>query len=159
MSKRKEMQRFMRAYKDETGEREIDMHEIARFAVERGWPLPRPSDPIDLLARQFTQAAHDEIRYDAVTGKPYRANHALPVQIGQLSLFVWIDIDEATRPQILKSTVKRREQMVDDGYQLTLDLDHWNRAHPDEEPIDLPMDLTPDIEWRKNTPDDDEKAA
>ena len=49
--------------------------------------------------------------------------------------------------------------MVDDGFQLTLDLDHWNRVHPDEEPIDLPMDLTLDIEWRKNTPDDDDKAA
>ena len=43
--------------------------------------------------------------------------------------------------------------MVDDGYQLTLDLEHWNRINPDQEPIELPMDLIPDIEWRKNTPD------
>ena len=45
--------------------------------------------------------------------------------------------------------------MVDDGYQLTLDLEHWNRTNASEEPIELPMDLSPDIEWRKNTPDED----
>jgi len=31
--------------------------------------------------------------------------------------------------------------MVSDGYNLTLDLDHWNRANPDEKPISLPMDI------------------
>jgi len=25
--------------------------------------------------------------------------------------------------------------------------------------IDLPMDLTPDIEWRKNAPDEEEEAS
>ena len=88
MSQTKEMQRLMRAYKDETGEHEVDMHEVARYAIGKGWPLPTPADPIDLLARRFAKAAHDEIRYDAVTGNPYRANHALQVQSGQLSLFV-----------------------------------------------------------------------
>ena len=153
------MQRLIRAYRDETGEREVDMHEVAKFAVNKGWPLPTPRSAIDMLADQFTQAAREEIRYDQVTGKPYRANHALLVQTEQLSFFKWFDIDEATRPQMLKSAVKRREQMVDDGLQLCFDLDHWNRVNPEEEPIELPMDLGPDIEWRKNAPDDDDKAA
>jgi hypothetical protein len=34
-------------------------------------------------------------------------------------------------------------------------MDHWNSANLDKEPIALPMDLTPDIEWRKNSEDDD----
>ena len=29
MSKKKDMQRVIRAYKDETGERELDMHKVA----------------------------------------------------------------------------------------------------------------------------------
>jgi hypothetical protein len=153
------MQRLIRAYREETGEREVDMHEVAGFAVNKGWPLPTPRSAIDMLADQFTQAAREEIRHDQVTGKPYRANHALLIQAGQLSFFKWFDIDEATRPQMLKSAVKRREQMVDDGLQLSFDLDHWNRINPDDEPIELPMDLGPDIEWRKNAPDDDDKAA
>lgn len=58
-----------------------------------------------------------------------------------------------------KSAVNRREQMVSDVYQLTLDLDHWNGANPDQEAIVLPMDLTLDIAIRKAADDDEGKAA
>jgi hypothetical protein len=53
---------------------------------------------------------------------------------------------------MLKSAVMRREQMVGDAVQLTLDLEHWNRANPNEEPILLPNDLQPDVDWRLNGP-------
>ena len=36
------------------------------------------------------------------------------------------------------------------------DEDPWNRKHPSEAPIQLPMDLTFDIELRKHSSDDDE---
>jgi len=49
--------------------------------------------------------------------------------------------------------------MVGDGLQLTFDQEHWNRIHEGEEPIDLPMDLTFDIELRKNAPGEEEEAA
>lgn len=158
MSKRQDMQRLIRAYKDETGSHEIDMREVAIYAHKKGWALPQPSDPFDLLAKQFSEAARDEIKYDTKTKRPYRVYHAIP-QTGQLSLFVWVDIDEATRPQMLKSLVNRREQMVRDGVQLTFDMEHWNRINSKEEPIDLPMDLGPDIEWVKNSGDEDDEAA
>jgi len=159
MSKKKDMQRLIRAYKDETGEIEIDMHKVAQFAVGKGWPLPIPKSPMDLLAKQFTDAASEEIETDPKTGRPFRVYHAVPVQSGQLKLFHYIDIREATRKPMLKSLVNRREQMVGDGLQLTFDALFWNSLHPDEEPIVLPMDLTLDIEWRMNAPDDDDKAA
>ena len=76
MNKNQEMQSIMRLYKDETGEKEIDMHKIAKYAASRGWPLPKPVSTLDLLAKQFTQAARQEIRRDTKTGRPYRANHA-----------------------------------------------------------------------------------
>ena len=49
--------------------------------------------------------------------------------------------------------------MVSDGVMLTYDQDHWNTSRPTEEPIQLPLDLTFDIELRKNAPDEDEGAA
>jgi len=58
-----------------------------------------------------------------------------------------------------KSSVWRREQMVSDGYNLTLDLDHWNSVNPDKELIQLPMDLTLDVEIRKVSDDGKEKDA
>jgi hypothetical protein len=51
----------------------------------------------------------------------------------------------------------RRNQMIGDGLQLTLDADHWNRIHPDEKPIQIPLDFYDDVQWRKNSPK--EKAS
>ncbi len=158
MSNRHDRQRFIRHYKDTTGEHEIDMHKVAQFAKASGWKMPTPPSAIDLLAKQFTDAAHEELKYDKETGKPYRVYHAIPVS-GQLSLFHYIDIDEATRPQMLKSSVNRREQMVSDGLNLQLDLDHWNSVNSKLKPIELPMDLTLDIEIRKAADEDDEEDA
>ena len=158
MSKRQERQRFIRHYRDVTGEREIDMHKVAEFAKGMGWKMPAPPSDVELLAKQFADDAQAERKYDDKTGKPYRVYHALPAS-GQLNLFVYVDIDEATRSQMLKSAVNLREQMVSDGYNLTLDLDHWNGANPNQKPISLPMDLTMDIEIRKAADGEDGNAA
>ncbi len=159
MSKKGDMQRVIREYKDRTGEREVDMKKVAEFAESLGWPMPKPPSALELLARQLSDAAREEIRYDKKTGRPYRANHSITQGYGPSQLHLWIDIDEATRGPMLKSLVTRREQMVGDGLQLTLDADHWNGLHSDEDPIKLEMDFGPDIEWRKNAPDDEDEAA
>lgn len=158
-SKTSDMQRFMRHYKDATGEREIDMRKVAEFASKSGWTLPSPRTAIDMLAEQFSRAARQETKRDAKTGQPYRVNHAIQQRHGNSQLTLWIDIDEAPRGPMLKSLINRREQMVGDGLQLTLDADHWNNINPEADPIEIPMDFTDDIAWRKNAPDEDEKAA
>lgn len=140
------MQRIIRRYKKETGKAEIDMHDVARYAVKIGVRLPKPVDPIDVLAQRFSRAAREEIRHDKRTGHPYRVNHAVPS--GQQRFF-WIDIDEAPRPKMLKSLTLRREQMVGDALQLSFDADHWNSIHPSERPIDPVLDLTDDVAERK----------
>ncbi|VVE64575.1 hypothetical protein PCA31118_01651 [Pandoraea captiosa] len=159
MTKSEEMLRLIRRYKETTGETEVDMNKVAKFAHANGWPVPKPKDPMALLAREFTQAARQEFRKDAKTGRPYRVNHALYQTHGTQQMVLWVDIDEATRPQMHKSLINRREQMIGDGLQLTLDSDHWNSIHPEEEPITIPMDFTEDIEWRKNAPDEEDEAA
>ena len=160
MSKRQERQRFIRYYQEQTGAAEIDMHEVARFAKRKGWNMPTPPSDVDMLAKLFADDAQAEREYDQKTGRPYRVYHALPASGGtQLNLFVYVNIDQATRGQMLKSAVNRREQMVSDGYQLTLDLEHWNRVNADKEPISLPMDLTMDIAIRTAAEDGDTSKA
>ncbi len=160
MTKHQQMQALIRHYKDETGKKEIEMSDVAAFAVAKGWRLPVPADPLELLAKEFSAAAREEIKHDKVTGKPYRVNHAVTVARGNgKQMTFWVDIDEAPRRHMHNSLVRRREQMVGDGLQLSLDQDHWNSVHPHEEKIDLPLDLTPDVEWRKNAPDEDEKTG
>lgn len=158
-NKNQEMQRLIRYYKDETGKKEMEMHDVAKFAVSKGWKLPTPVSPLDMLAKQFSQAAREEIKKDTKTGRPYRVNHALLTKQGDIQLTFWIDIDEATRKQMHKSLINRREQMIGDGLQLTLDADHWNSIHEDEDPIQIPMDFTEDIEERKSAPPDEEREA
>lgn len=159
MSKKKDMQRLIRHYKDETGEIQVDMKKVAKFAELKGWPMPVPKDPLDILAAELSRAARDEIKHDSETGRPYRVNHALPIQQGQQSLFVWIDIDEAPRHMMLKSFNLRREQMVGDGLQLSYDADHWNARHKDEQEIQLDFDFGFDIELRKHAADAEDELA
>lgn len=158
-TKTQDKQRFIRFYKEETGKTEVVMRDVAKFAASRGWPLPPPVDPLERLAKEFTNAAREEIRYDKKTGKPYRANHAVSTPQGSELLHFWIDIDEAPRKPMVKSLFMRREQMIGDGLQLTFDADHWSTIHADEESIIIPMDFTDDIQWRKNAPDEDEQAS
>ena len=161
-TKNQERQRLIRLYKQETGETEVDMHQVASFAARVGWPLPRPTNPLDLLASQFSQAAREETKRDEQTGRQYRVNHAVPkMQTGRQLSYLWVDIDEAPRGPMVKSLIGRREQMVGDALQLDLDAEHWNNIHPQEQPIQLPLDFTDDVEWRKNAPDEEpsEKAS
>ena len=159
MSKRQERQRFIRHYKDATGEQEIEMHKVAAYAKSIGWKMPTPPSDVDMLAKLFADDAQAERKYDKQTGKPYRAYQAIPVSSGQLNLFVYVDTDEATRSQMVKSTVHRREQIVTDAYSLTLDLDHWHSVNLNEEQIELPLDLTFDVELRKAADDEGSEGA
>lgn len=63
------------------------MHKVASYALKKGWPMPEPKNPLDMLARDFSRAARQEIRQDKVTGKPYRANHALHVEKFKVSQY------------------------------------------------------------------------
>lgn len=58
-----------------------------------------------------------------------------------------------------KSLINHREQMVSNGVHLTLDELYRRKCHPGEEPIPLPMDLAPDIEWRLANPTEEDEAA
>jgi hypothetical protein len=158
-TKAKEMQYMLRQYRKETGNESIDMHDLARFAVSKGWPLPTPKSAIDRLAEQFSRAAREEVRKDDVTGRPYRANIAVTTWQGSQQITLWHDIDTAPRKIAHKALIQRREQMVGDALQLTFDAMHWNRINPSEEPIVMPLDLEYDVQWRMNASDDEAAAA
>ncbi|GFO82715.1 MAG: hypothetical protein A49_23420 [Methyloceanibacter sp.] len=159
MAGKKTLQKIIALYQIKTGETELDPEKIARFAVENGVELPTPKDPFEILKQEISTAAREELRYDEKTGRPYRAYHKLPVRHGGQTSFVFLDIENATRPQMHRSLNMRREQMVDDGLHLSYDIDRWNSQHPDEDPIQIEMDLTLDIAWRRASKDDDDQAA
>jgi hypothetical protein len=75
--------------------------------------LPGPHDPYDLLAKEFSAAAREEIRYDKATKRPYRVNHCFTVTQNGKQQHLWLDIDDnAPRHKMVMATGKRREQMM-----------------------------------------------
>lgn len=153
------MQKLLRHYRDVTGIKEVDMHELARFAAGMGWSLPVPAQPIDLLAKEFSRAAREEIRHDSITKRPYRVNHAFTVSRNGQQMTLWIDIEEAPRKPMEMSVTNRREQVVSDLVQVSFDVEHWNRINPTDEPIIVQTDMTDDVAWRMNGPTEDEQQA
>lgn len=162
-TKQQQKDRMIALYVEETGAADIDMEKVVRWAVStKGWPLPVPVDPIDRLIKEFSRAAREVHGRDEKTGKPYRKYHAVTQGYGAGQMTFWVDIDnpKTTRTKMHKSLTQRREMMVADGVQLSFDADHWNSTHPAEDPIEIPLDFTDDVLWRKNAPDeDDERKA
>jgi hypothetical protein len=158
MKKSHEIQRLYRLYKEESGNQIVDMREFAAWMKKKGWEMPIPIDPLDLLAKQCAAAVREETRRDETTGRPYKANLAFSPD-GSPQGMLWADVDEAPKKIVHKCLIQRRDQMVGDAYQLTLIQDHWNNIHPDEEPIQIPLDFQPDVDWKKNGGDEQASAA
>jgi hypothetical protein len=117
------------------------------------------------LANDLAQALREEKRTDKA-GREYRAN--IPVRLrasdGQ-SLFEWADIDDAPRLHVEKSVQQERRSIASDCFALVMKVDHYNEAHPTEEPLQVVMNFEDDIEEMKimrgvdDEDDDDGKAA
>lgn len=155
-----ELQNLIQLYKSETGEKAIDMDLVADWAIRKGVSGPKPKTARELLAAQFAQAAREEHRRDPDTGWSYRANHALRgTKVDGRQYTLWVDIEEATRPQMHMSLTNRRQQMIGDGTQLKIDEKIWNARNPNEEPLQMIMDFTDDVEERLHSPGFDSEAA
>jgi hypothetical protein len=157
-TKKVEMQRFARWYREKVGY-DASMQEVALAAKAAGWPMPKPKDPIDLLAKAFAEAEREEMRYDEVLGASYNANICYQVQKGDKQITLWGDTDKADLNKIEKNKTLRRDQVVGDLLQIKINLLHWNRINPDQKPVDIELDFTPDIEWKLNAPKEGNQAA
>jgi len=153
MSKNEQLQAMTQLYKTETGSKMVDMEAVADWTILRGATLPKPKSARELLVAQLSDAARAEYKQDSKTGLSYRANHALRgTRTDGRQYTLWVDIEDASRPQMLWSLSNRRQQMVGDAVHLKIDEMIWNGQHPTDEPIQLVMDLSDDVEERLNSP-------
>lgn len=158
MKKSDEMLAFMRHYKREQGISELSMMELASAAAQQGWPVPPPVSGIERLAKQFSQWAREEVRYDKKTNRPYRANLAFTQKLrdGKQASF-WVETDDANRNQMEAAVNKYREQMIGEAVMGTDTVEHWNRINPAEEPLQFSLDFRDETEWRRNIPVEEEE--
>jgi hypothetical protein len=153
-------QAFIRYFREQTGAKEWNMRDVAEMAHKMGMPLPKPVEPLDLLAKQFADAAGEETREDKVTKQPYKANLSFARRKsdgGQL--WLWFDVDDATRPQMTKGVRLYREQLVSGVVIGVNTVEHWNRCHPNQLPLKFITDMTDDANERRHSAELETKAG
>ena len=149
------MRKFTVWYKEQHKKNAVTMAEVAREAIAQGWKVPPPISGEERLAKRFADAQREEIRYDQATKEPYRGNLALTEKLKDgKQLTLWVDTDEATRSQMVMCLHKYREQMLGEAMIGTNTAEHWNRTHPEQQPLPFPTDLAEEIQWRKNAPNE-----
>lgn len=149
MSYSEQLRELWKQYREEVSTDPVDLRTVASWAIGKGLWAPRPVDLSASLANDLAQALREEKRTDKA-GHEYRAN--IPVRLrakdGQ-SLFEWADIDDAPRLHVEKSVQQERRSIASDCYALVMKVEHYNEAHPDEEPIEIVMNFEDDVEEMK----------
>ena len=78
-------------------------------------------------------------------GRPVRLLHPAPLETEDQTEIVWDDIRTAPRDHMLMSFQHRRRGIVGDCRQMKTDVDSYNDAHADAEPIQIVFDFTMDL--------------
>ena len=160
MSYKEQLRDVWKQYRDEVSIDPVDLKTVAAWAIAKRLWTPRPIDLSTSLANDLAQALREEKRVDR-SGREYRAN--IPVRQRAkdgTTLFEWADIDDAPRKHVEKSVQQERRLIAGDCYALAMKVEHYNEAHPNEEPIQLILEFQDDVAEMKITriQDDDEVA-
>ncbi|HZW11892.1 MAG TPA: hypothetical protein VFF81_01705 [Noviherbaspirillum sp.] len=139
---------YLERYQTEMGgDGLIDPHEVAAWAYRNGLHKPNLKTVIDAIAADISQVFREEYRTDEL-GQRYRAKHAVRSKQGTKTMSLWADMDDerAPREHFVRSFAQRRQQIVGDCFQLKTDVDVYNAKDPSQQPIQIPLDFTYDVE-------------
>ena len=142
-----QLQQIWHRFEQEKGHLPTTAREAVSWGVSKGLIVLPEMDPLDRLADDMANALREETRTDQY-GRRYRVNHAVRVTSGGVQHTLWGDMDFSTRLFMEKSFAQRRKQVVGDCFRLKTDVDVYNdkNAGPGQEPINLVLDFTRDVE-------------
>lgn len=139
---------YIERYKNEVRDDGLlDPHELAGWAYRNGLHKPNVKTIIDIIAADIAQVFREEYRVDRL-GRRYRAKHAAPTKVGNKTLSLWGDLDDPNAPHehFVRSFALRRQQIVGDCCQLRTDADVYNDVRQPDEPIQVVLDFSLDVE-------------
>lgn len=140
----KQMQRIVDEYRDSGEPWPAATKAIAAWAITTGrWELPA-SAAIRRCAEDLSTAMREEYTTDA-RGRRVRLLHPATVYRNGEQMVLWDDIRTAPRRHMQLSFQQRRQGIVGDCRQLKTDVDSYNDAHPQEEPVQTVFDFTMDL--------------
>lgn len=157
-TKREQGADILDRYMSEVNADPVSLDEVADWALREGLYRPAPVDVRKLCRDAIADGARAQKRFD---GKRwYRAKHAVTQNIGGVQIPLWADIDKNASPSFMaKSIAQRRQGVVNNCFQMKMDVDHFNEGNP-ESGIQLILDFTDDVAEREAAGkfDDDEAA-
>lgn len=140
-----QLQNIWHRYEAEMGHVPASTKDAVAWGVLNGLCKAPKIDPLDKLAEDMANALRQEYRVDR-RGRKYRVNHAVRVTRGGVQYTFWAELDHAPRDHMVKAFGQRRKQVVDDLVQLQTDVSVYNDLNVDQQPIQLALDFTYDVE-------------
>lgn len=148
-----------------TGADANDPDDFVAWAMENKKLQPYLQDIRRLLRKQVATALRQAMRLDEA-GFSYRAKQCVTIIEEGLQRRLWFDTDKSGTTNLRQKAVKqRREGIASDVYRAMCDVEHMNKAFPDDPQLTFFPDFSEDYAERRaaelldRDKDDDEEAA
>ncbi|MDR3558013.1 MAG: hypothetical protein P4L61_00625 [Candidatus Pacebacteria bacterium] len=132
-----------------TGAEANNPDDFVAWAMDNKKLLPHIQDIRKLLRKQVTSALRQASRMDE-EGFSYRAKQCVMIAEKGLQLRLWFDTDKGGTPNLRQKAVRqRRDGIASDVYRAICDVEHMNKAFPDDPQLNFFMDFADDCAERR----------
>jgi hypothetical protein len=140
----KQMQKIVAEYRASKEPWPATAKAIADWALRtKRWELPAAAVR-RRCADDIAAAMREEFMVDS-KGRRVRRLHPAPLLSTGTKEMIWDDIHTAPRAHMQMSFQHRRHGIVGDCRQMKVDVDSYNDAHPDAEPIQIVFNFEMDL--------------
>ena len=130
----------------ETGQVSGDPADFVEWGLANRKLALRPQDVRRLLRKQVTGLLRKARRFDPDGGYWYRSKQSVTLFDGELPTKHFFDTDKGGTPNLRQKAVKqRRDAIADHVYRAACDVDHMNRAFPDDPQLTFFPDFNDDV--------------
>jgi hypothetical protein len=145
MSYMRQMQLLADEFFRETAKVSATKTEMADWAIRTGRWNRQEEVARKQCADDFAEALRVEYETDP-KGRRVRTKYAATLDRDGKKQTYWGDRKNVGREFIEVSAKQQRNRIAGELYQIKVDLDSFNELYNDGEPIQIPLDFTPDIE-------------
>lgn len=140
-----QVNRLWDSWIEETGRESGDPDDFVEWALTGGRLGVRPQDVKRLLRRQVTQALRQARRLDEA-GFTYRAKQSVTLFEGDVAMKHYFDTDKGGTATLRQKSVKqRRDAIANDVYLAVCDVEHMNKAFPEDPQLTFFPDFRDDV--------------
>ncbi len=143
-----------------TGADAYNPDDFITWAIENKKLVPRPQDLRRIFRKEVTNALRQALRRDP-DGFSYRAKQCVSVMEEGAQLRLWFDTDKGGTPGLRQKAVRqRRDAIASDVYRAVCDVQHMNKAFPEDPQLSFLLDFADDVAEKRalDVAQDDEDA-